>query len=630
MPGGDAREAAHPLHQTRQGPLHEPPRRRSCLGARDPDRRPSRRLQPGLLAPAPAVVRARAVHRRRVRRRVPRHRPRGDTSPRRVRRRCHCAASRRGAPRRLHADGRVGHRPRSRLAAAGGHQLQLGDRPPRRRSPGRAAGSRPAARGRNGPRHRASARAKSSRTTSAPGSSQSRPPRHRPAMGGMAPASSPSSAPNRARCARPSCSTRSGSAAMTLGCSAPINGSRTATRDGSLSPPRRSPTSRRAAARDSRREASDVRPRGERPAVHTAGPRRPRPHPHLRRGPPARPRPPAPRKPRIGDSMPAPPLATAAEAKSDDPNKPARRRRRRGGRGRGGGGGGAAGNGGAVGEATAPANGSRGGNGRARGAGARRDAGPGFKPVEAVTRDEDEPLEIDEKSLKRRRGRERKGRPVGRYFMCVSVRPEVTQIAVLEGRALIEHYVSRPERRRGADPRQHLPRPGPERAAGHGGRVRRHRHAEERRALPRRRPVRHRRRRREARAAPHRAAPQGQADHPLPGHQEPDRPQGRTPHPRGVAARPLRRAHPQQRHVRHLQAPARQRAQAPAHHPRPRPPAGPRHHRAHRSRERDRGGDRARRRPPRQAVGEHRGARGQGQRSGAALPRARHGAAGDP
>ena len=39
-----------------------------------------------------------------------------------------------------------------------------------------------------------------------------------------------------------------------------------------------------------------------------------------------------------------------------------------------------------------------------------------------------------------RKGRERKGRPVGRYLMGVHVRPELTQIAVLEGRALIEHY----------------------------------------------------------------------------------------------------------------------------------------------------------------------------------------------
>lgn len=44
----------------------------------------------------------------------------------------------------------------------------------------------------------------------------------------------------------------------------------------------------------------------------------------------------------------------------------------------------------------------------------------------------------------RPKGRERKGRPVGRYLMAVRVQPQATQIAVLEGRSLIEHYVSRP------------------------------------------------------------------------------------------------------------------------------------------------------------------------------------------
>jgi ribonuclease E len=43
-----------------------------------------------------------------------------------------------------------------------------------------------------------------------------------------------------------------------------------------------------------------------------------------------------------------------------------------------------------------------------------------------------------------RRGRERNGRPVGRYTMCVQVRDGLSQVAVLEGRNLIEHYVSRP------------------------------------------------------------------------------------------------------------------------------------------------------------------------------------------
>ena len=51
---------------------------------------------------------------------------------------------------------------------------------------------------------------------------------------------------------------------------------------------------------------------------------------------------------------------------------------------------------------------------------------------------------LDVEALERRRGRERNGRPIGRYLMCVQVRPTLTQVAVLEGRTLIEHYVSRP------------------------------------------------------------------------------------------------------------------------------------------------------------------------------------------
>ena len=46
--------------------------------------------------------------------------------------------------------------------------------------------------------------------------------------------------------------------------------------------------------------------------------------------------------------------------------------------------------------------------------------------------------------VSRRGGAERNGRPTGRYLMCVHTRPKATQIAVLEGRSLIEHYVSRP------------------------------------------------------------------------------------------------------------------------------------------------------------------------------------------
>jgi ribonuclease E len=52
--------------------------------------------------------------------------------------------------------------------------------------------------------------------------------------------------------------------------------------------------------------------------------------------------------------------------------------------------------------------------------------------------------QLDPEVLERRRGRERNGRPIGRYLMCVQVRENLTQVAVMEGRHLVEHYVSRP------------------------------------------------------------------------------------------------------------------------------------------------------------------------------------------
>ena len=54
------------------------------------------------------------------------------------------------------------------------------------------------------------------------------------------------------------------------------------------------------------------------------------------------------------------------------------------------------------------------------------------------------PVDLDEGSLRHRRGRERRGKPIGRYLMCVSASEGVTQVAVLEGRSLIEHHVSHP------------------------------------------------------------------------------------------------------------------------------------------------------------------------------------------
>ena len=54
------------------------------------------------------------------------------------------------------------------------------------------------------------------------------------------------------------------------------------------------------------------------------------------------------------------------------------------------------------------------------------------------------PSEAEQELIEQRGGRERNGKPIGRYFMCVQVRPGMAQVAVLEGRNLIEHYVSRP------------------------------------------------------------------------------------------------------------------------------------------------------------------------------------------
>jgi len=56
----------------------------------------------------------------------------------------------------------------------------------------------------------------------------------------------------------------------------------------------------------------------------------------------------------------------------------------------------------------------------------------------------DDDIEIDKKTLKKRRGKLRKGKPTGRYSMYVHVdKAGHTQLAITEGRILTEHYVSR-------------------------------------------------------------------------------------------------------------------------------------------------------------------------------------------
>ena len=141
-------------------------------------------------------------------------------------------------------------------------------------------------------------------------------------------------------------------------------------------------------------------------------------------------------------------------------------------------------------------------------------------------------------------------------------------------------------RRHDGDRRQRLHGPGAERPAGHGGRLRRHRDPQERRALPRRRALRHRRSGagHPQPAAPHRGGAAARPDDPLPGHQEPDRGQGCPADPGGVTARSLRGARPEQLRLRHLQAPGRQRAAAAAQDHRRGPARGPRADHPHRRR----------------------------------------------
>ncbi len=181
------------------------------------------------------------------------------------------------------------------------------------------------------------------------------------------------------------------------------------------------------------------------------------------------------RKPQIGDTRPAPPnqqRSTTDSPNGDNAGDGQRKRRRRGGRGRGrsGGSGQSGGNGqnrngdnnrdggndgnrqnggGQKGQGRRGDQGRQGdGGGRARGGrnrggrGRGRGQGSSNTPVQAVT--DAAPVELDEATLEARRGRERKGKPVGRYLMCVHKGDTATQIAILEGRSLIEHYVSRP------------------------------------------------------------------------------------------------------------------------------------------------------------------------------------------
>ncbi len=128
------------------------------------------------------------------------------------------------------------------------------------------------------------------------------------------------------------------------------------------------------------------------------------------------------RRPQIGDSRPAAPPVATVESGTHVAKEPA-----------------AAETGGRT-----PAKRKRSPAPRAAG-GAPADLSEGStKPAPARSRARAASGPVDDEANAKRQGRERKGRPVGRYLMCVHVTPAMTQIAVLEGRSLIEHYVSRP------------------------------------------------------------------------------------------------------------------------------------------------------------------------------------------
>jgi ribonuclease E len=118
------------------------------------------------------------------------------------------------------------------------------------------------------------------------------------------------------------------------------------------------------------------------------------------------------RKPQIGDTRPAPPAAEGTDGGTTATGDSGRRKRR------------------------SPKAAEAKERTPARESQKKRRRGGGRSKSDTAT--------IDPEMLEQRKGRERNGKPIGRYFMCVQVRPGMTQVAVLEGRSLIEHYVSRP------------------------------------------------------------------------------------------------------------------------------------------------------------------------------------------
>ena len=145
------------------------------------------------------------------------------------------------------------------------------------------------------------------------------------------------------------------------------------------------------------------------------------------------------RKPQIGDTRPLvpskPPPGRAAskdDGSSDDGSsgegRSGQKRRKRGGRGGG----------------QQRDGGGRNQKNKSERNDQRGEAGDGKKRRRGGRGGKGKPTAAEQELIEQRSGRERNGKPIGRYFMCVQVRPGMAQVAVMEGRNLIEHYVSRP------------------------------------------------------------------------------------------------------------------------------------------------------------------------------------------
>jgi ribonuclease E len=128
---------------------------------------------------------------------------------------------------------------------------------------------------------------------------------------------------------------------------------------------------------------------------------------------------------------------------STGPSGGGTKKRRRGGKGRGSGSSDTAGADSAP--AKSPSSGgnrnSGGGSGGGRGGKAGQVKRP--TPVQAILASSPA-TELDDATFEARRGQQRDGKALGRYLMAVHVSQGHTQIAVLEGRNLIEHFVSKP------------------------------------------------------------------------------------------------------------------------------------------------------------------------------------------